>query len=384
MSAIVSGKAAKGLRRGLPWVYRQDVETPPDDAKPGAVVEVKDAHRNSIGHAFWASQSPIALRMLGREPFDDAELKRRLEASLARRSPLLGRDAYRVVHGEADRLPGLFVDRYGPGLSMQCLSEGMDVRKEAVAKALVELTGAKVVVARDDGSGRDFEKLPREKRVLAGAGPSEVRYHEGPNVFRVDLLGDAKTGSFLDQVDNHLRVAELASGEALDTFSYHGGFALSLSRSCRAVLAVEQEEAAAVRARENAAANGRSNVTVQHANAFDVLKAFDIEGRRFDTVVLDPPGLLKRKEGPGSALRAYHELNLRALRLLRPEGLLVTCSCSGKLGRDEFERMLLGAATDAKRQVQVLERRGAGVDHPALFGLHETEYLKCYCLRVLT
>jgi 23S rRNA (cytosine1962-C5)-methyltransferase len=265
---------------------------------------------------------------------------------------------------------------------MQCLSEGMDVRKESIARALTQLTGARVVVARDDGSGRDFEKLAREKRVLAGSDP-EVRYHEGPNVFRVDLLADSKTGSFLDQVDNHLRVAELASGDALDTFSYHGGFALSLSRSCRTVLAIEQDEGAATRAAENAAANGRTNVTVQHANAFDVLKAFDIEGRRFDTVVLDPPGLLKRKEGPGSALRAYHELNLRALRLLLPEGLLVTCSCSGKQSREDFEQMLLDAAVDAKRQVQVLERRGAGVDHPALFGLHETEYLKCYCLRVV-
>jgi 23S rRNA (cytosine1962-C5)-methyltransferase len=382
-SVVVSQKAAKALRRGFAWVYRQDIEREPDEDEAGAIVEVVDARRNRIGLAFWATKSPIALRLLGRaERFDDAELRRRLEASLARRAPLLGRDAYRVVHGEADLLPGLFVDRYGPGLSMQCLSEGMDVRKESIARALVELTGAKTVVARDDGSGRDFEKLAREKRVLAGA-TAEVRYHEGPNVFRVDLLEDSKTGSFLDQVDNHLRVAELASGEALDAFSYHGGFALSLARSCKSVLAIEQDEAAAARAADNAVSNGRTNVEVRNANAFDVLKGFDIEGRRFDTVVLDPPGLLKRKEGPGSALRAYHELNLRALRLLRPEGLLVTCSCSGKLSRDDFEQMLLDAAADAKRQVQVLERRGAGVDHPALFGLHETEYLKCYCLRVL-
>jgi 23S rRNA (cytosine1962-C5)-methyltransferase len=383
MSAVVSAKAAKALRRGFPWVYRQDVDSEPDDPEPGAVVEVTDARKNRIGFALWATKSPIALRMVGRaHGLDDGELRRRLELSLARRAPLLGRDAYRIVHGEADLLPGLFVDRYGPGLSMQCLSEGMDMRKEPIARALAELTGARVVVARDDGSGRDFEKLPREKRVLFGADP-EVRYHEGPNVFRVDLIADAKTGSFLDQVDNHLRVAELASGEALDTFSYHGGFALSLARSCREVLAVEQDEAAAARAKENAEANGRTNIEVRHANAFDVLKGFDVEGRRFDTVVLDPPGLLKRKEGPGSALRAYHELNLRALRLLRPEGLLVTCSCSGKLSRDDFEKMLLDAAADAKRVVQVLERRAAGVDHPALFGLHESEYLKCYCLRVL-
>jgi 23S rRNA (cytosine1962-C5)-methyltransferase len=219
--------------------------------------------------------------------------------------------------------------------------------------------------------------------VLIGKGSTEVQWHEGATVFTGDLMADFKTGSFLDQVDNHLRAAELAGGEALDAFSYHGGFALGLARTCSAVIAIEQDEVAAARCAANVTANRASNVTVHNTNAFDALKAFDGENRKFDTIIIDPPALMKRKSGKGSALGAYHELNLRAMRCLRPEGLLVSCSCSGKMSRDDFEGMLKEAAADAKRQVQVLERRGAGLDHPTLFGLHESEYLKCYLLRLL-
>ncbi|RKG89391.1 class I SAM-dependent rRNA methyltransferase, partial [Corallococcus terminator] len=299
------------------------------------------------------------------------------------RAVLPGRDGLRLVHGEADLLPGFFVDRYGPGLTIQTLSEGMDARKEMLARALVKLTGATHVVCRDDASGRDFESLPREVRLLHGEGDARFSYHEGDNRFDVDLTGDMKTGAFLDQVDNHLRAGELGRGDALDCFSYHGGFALALAKHCTSVLAVEQDAKAAARAKANADANGRANVKVENANAFDVLRRFDQEGRRFDTIVLDPPGLAKRREGLATALRAYHELNLRALRCLKPDGLLVTCSCSGKLDREGFESMVLDAAVDAKRPVQILERRGAGLDHPVLAGLAETEYLKALYVRAL-
>jgi 23S rRNA (cytosine1962-C5)-methyltransferase len=280
-------------------------------------------------------------------------------------------------------VPGLFVDRYGDRLTLQTLSEGAQVRKERWAPMLAQLTGAKTVVCRDDASGRDWEGLSREKRVLWGEETSRVRYHEGAVAFEVDLLNDSKTGSFLDQVDNHLRAGELGRGDALDTFSYHGGFALALAARCSSVIAVEHDEAAAHRARANALANGRSNVTVEHGNAFDVLRRFAEEGRKFDTVVLDPPGLAKRKEGLQTAKRAYHELNLRAFKLLKPDGLLVSCSCSGKVTRAIFEQLIIGASADAKRQVQVLERRGPGIDHAPLSGLPETDYLKAWFLRVL-
>jgi 23S rRNA (cytosine1962-C5)-methyltransferase len=386
--ARVSLKGAKALRRGNPWLYRTELEAPPDVKAPGTVVLVVDPQGNPIGQALYARRSPLALRLLTRkapaeEPVNDAFFRRRLEASLARRAPLAGRDGLRLVHGEADLLPGLFVDRYGAGLSLQTLSEGMDARKESLARMLVELTGATHVVCRDDASGRDFEGLQREVRLLHGQGDARFTYHEGDNRFEVDLLGDMKTGAFLDQVDNHLRAGELARGEGLDLFSYHGGFALSLARRCTTVLAVEQDAKAAARAKANAEANGRANVTVENDNAFDVLKRFDTEGRRFDTIVLDPPGLAKRREGLATALRAYNELNLRALRCLKPDGVLVTCSCSGKLDRAGFEDMVLAAAADAKRPVQILERRGAGLDHPVLGGLLETEYLKTLYVRAL-
>jgi 23S rRNA (cytosine1962-C5)-methyltransferase len=387
-TARVSLKGAKSLRRGNPWLYRTELLEPPAGDTRGTVVSVVDPQGNPIGQAFYAQRSPLALRLLTRrppteEPVDEAFFRHRLEAALARRAPLKHRDGLRLVHGEADLLPGLFVDRYGPGLTLQTLSEGMDARKELVARMLAEKTGATHVVCRDDASGRDFEGLKREVRLLHGEGEARFTYHEGENRFEVDLLGDMKTGAFLDQVDNHLRAGELARGEALDLFSYHGGFALALGRTCDTVLAVEQDAKAAERARENAARNGRSNVTVETGNAFDVLRRFADSGRRFDTVVLDPPGLAKRREGLATALRAYHELNLRALKCLKPEGLLVTCSCSGKLTREAFEEMVASAAEDARRPVQILERRGAGLDHPVLAGLPETEYLKALYVRAL-
>lgn len=386
--AVVAPRGAQRLRRQNPWCYRTDVLRPPEGAAPGAVVQVQDPQGNPVGQAFWSTRSPLALRLLTRaapsdEPVDDDFFRRRLEASLARRRPLAGRDALRLVHGESDLLPGLFVDRYGTGLVVQTLSEGADARKERLAGMLVELTGATHAVCRDDASGRDWEGLPREARLLHGAPPVRFAFHEGENRFEVDLLEDMKTGSFLDQVENHLRAGQLARGEALDCFSYHGGFALALAASCDQVIAVEQDAAAAARAEENARLNGRSNVTVRRANAFDVLHEYERAGRRFDAIVIDPPGLAKRKEGLSTALRAYKELNLRALKCLRPDGLLVSCSCSQKVSREAFEEVVLSAAHDARRGVQILERRGAGIDHPPLGALPETEYLKAWFLRAL-
>lgn len=386
---VVSANGAKSLRKGYPWCYRTEVVTwPKETLAPGAIVDVVDVQKNPIGQAFTSSKSPLALRLvskkLGREErLDTAFFKARLAAAWKRRESLFARDAFRAVHGEADLLPGLFVDRYGDALTLQTLSEGADVRKEAWAKLLLEVTGLKTVVCRDDASGRDWEGLGREKKVLLGDGATRVAYHEGENRFEIDLLEDAKTGSFLDQVDNHVRAGELGGGDALDTFSYHGGFALGLSRKCTSVMAVEQDEGAVARARHNVELNGRKNVTITHGNAFDVLRTFADEGRKFDTVVVDPPGLAKRKEGLQTAKRAYHELNVRAFKLLKPDGLLVSCSCSGKVSRAAFEDLLLEAAADAKRSVQILERRGAGIDHPPLASLPETEYLKAWFLRVL-
>ena len=385
-SVRVTAEAARALRHLRPWVWRKDVLEPPD-ASGGAVVAVLDPRGQPAGQALWAARSPLALRLLTRRPpaeerVDDAWFRAHLEASISRRATT-PREAQRLVHAEADGLPGLFVDRYRDRLVLQTLSEGMDSRKERLAAQLVELTGAAQVVARDDGSGRDFEQLPREARVLLGPASAEVDWREGENVFHTDLLTDMKTGGFLDQAENHLRAGELGRGRALDAFSYHGGFALALAPRCSSVVAVEQDARAAARLRENVRRNGRTQVEVQEANAFDVLHALDRDGERFDTVVLDPPGLAKRQQGERTAMRAYRELNVRALRLLRPGGLLVTCSCSGKVRPAEFEEMLLGAADDVRRPIQILERRGPAADHPVLAGLPETEYLKVFFIRPL-
>jgi 23S rRNA (cytosine1962-C5)-methyltransferase len=387
-TVAVGPKGAQRLRRGGNWAYRNELLHAFEPASPGEVVRVVDGQRNPIGQAFASTRSPIALRLLTREApeqvaVDDAFFRARIERALVRRRSLQTRDAFRVLHGESDGLPGLLVDRYADRLVMQTLSEGADARKERLARILVEVTGATQVVCRDDASGRDFEGLPREKKLLFGGGPTQVVFHEGPTALEVDLLEDMKTGSFLDQVDNHLRAAELASGEALDCFSYHGGFALALAGSCTKVTAIEQDPGAAAKLRANVARNGKDNIAVMEANVFDVLRDLERAGRTFDTVVIDPPGLTKRKEGYGSALRAYRELNLRGFKLLKPDGLLVTCSCSGKLDRAAFEEMVLAAAKDAHRQVQILERRGAGLDHPVLAAVPESEYLKAFFLRVL-
>lgn len=382
----VSADAARALRHLRPWVWRKEVLEPP--AAPGGwVVAAVDPRGQPAGQALWAEKSPLALRLLTRrpppeEPVDAAWFRARLQASIARRASF-GRESLRLVHGEADGLPGLFVDRYRDRLVLQTLSEGMDTRKEMLAALLEELTSAVQVVCRDDGSGRDFEQLPRESRVLRGPRETEAEWREGENVFRTDLLHGMKTGAFLDQAENHLRAGELGRGRALDAFSYHGGFALALSARCDSVLALEQDPAAVARLRENVQRNGRRNVEARETNAFDVLHQLDRDGERFDTVVLDPPGLAKRKEGPRTAMRAYRELNVRALRLLRPGGLLVTCSCSGKVKPPDFEKMLLGAADDVRRPIQILERRGPAADHPALGGLPETEYLKAFFVRPL-
>lgn len=384
-TCTVSTKGAKRLRAGHPWVYRQDVIQPPANASGGEVVRVIDDHGQPIGRAFWGAQSPVALRLLTRidERCDAAFFERRLTHALQRRQRLFpGADAFRVVHGEADLVPGLFVDKYGDGLGVQLLSEGTERHKAVILSALEKLLAPRVIALRHDTSARSFEGLPRVVELVKGSDPA-CTYHEGENLFAIDLLREKKTGAFLDQRENHLRAGELARGEALDAFCYHGGFAIAMARRATSVLALDQDESAAAFARANAERNGLSNVTARAENAFDALHNFDREGRRFDTIVIDPPAFAKRKEGLQTALRAYHELNLRALKILRPGGILVSASCSAKVTPADFDAMLLGAAADAKRPVQVLERRGAGRDHPGLMGVEETEYLKCTILQAI-
>jgi 23S rRNA (cytosine1962-C5)-methyltransferase len=396
-SVTVSARGAARARGGHPWIFRADVASAQPGLPPGSEVRVADARGNFIARAFWAAKSPIALRILSRkdEPLDDAFLEARLIAALDRRRALgLVRDggrgdgggggsgeAFRLLHGEADLLPGYFADVYGRIASVQHLAEWAEARRDKLAAILAKVLGVTTVVARDDGSARDFEGLPRQKATLLGQPPGPVRYREGEIELSVDLLADHKTGGYLDQRENHLLAGSLSRGAALDAFCYHGGFTLQLARKATSVLAIDQDAAAVARTRENAKANGLANVEVRAANAIEQLRSLDKEGRRFDVVVLDPPAFAKRRDGLEAALRVYKEINYRGTRLLAPGGLLVTCSCSGKVTHELFGEVVAFAAQEAKRPLQLLERRGASRDHPALVGVPETEYLKAWFLQ---
>jgi 23S rRNA (cytosine1962-C5)-methyltransferase len=378
----VTPKGAARARAGHPWIFRADVAKAPEGLHSGAEVRLVDARDNFIARGFWAAKSPIALRVLSRQDsdLDEELLASRLRRAFERRRVLYpGADAFRVVHGEADLMPGYFVDFYNGVAAAQHLAEWAEARREQLARIVVEITGARAVVARDDGSARDFEHLPRRAQPLFGD-DFRALYHEGEIALEVDLLADHKTGGYLDQVENHLRAGELARGEGLDAFCYHGGFSLQLARKAERVLAIDQDAAAVQRTRENAARNGLRNLEARAQNAIEALRAFDKEGRKFDTVVLDPPAFAKRKEGLEGALRAYREINYRAVRVLKPGGVLVTCSCSGRVTSELFGEVVAWASQEAKRPLQLLERRGAARDHPPLLGVPETEYLKAWFL----
>lgn len=372
-------------KAGHPWIYRADLDGDPG-LKGGDVVRVTDGRGWFLGYAFYSQASKIALRWLSYDDvvIDDAFFKARIKAAdELRRRALPGEETYRVIHGEADLLPGLVVDRYGDYLSAQFLVQATEARKEMLADLLVAHFGAKGLVNRSDVNVRQHEAMEPMKGVMRGDVPQTVPYSEGLIQMRADLLNGQKTGAFLDQRENHVMSAQYAFGEALDCFSYVGGFALQLAARAKSVTAVEISEHAAALIRENAVANKLSNVEVVVANAFDFLKDAVDEGRKFDTIVLDPPSFAKSKDAIDSAMRGYKEINLRAMQLMRPGGHLITASCTYHVNEQMFEDMLESAASDARRRVQIIEVRGAGKDHPVLMSLRETRYLKCFVLRVL-
>ena len=391
-TVTLTDKGGARVRGGMPWVYAADVARHEGD---GEVCTLRD-RRGALGSALWSPASPIPVRVLDRGDapvvLDAGFFETRLRAAIARRRSdgyaEGGESAERLVHAEADALPGLVVDRYADVVVLQSTTAAIDRREPMLAELLRAVTGARLVVARDDGSAREMEGLSRRSGVLLGSGSTKVSYRDAGSLVEVDVLGDGKTGGYLDQVGNHEVAGLHARGDCLDAFSYHGGFALALARGGAAsVLALDESPAATARIGVNAARNGYAQVRVETANAFDRLRALESEGRLFHTVVVDPPALAKRRgrgrEGIDPALRAYKELNLRALRLLHPGGTLITCSCSARIGVSIFGEMLESAARDAGRMVQLLERRGAGVDHPVLLGVPETEYLKVFVLRVI-
>jgi 23S rRNA (cytosine1962-C5)-methyltransferase len=393
-SVAVTARGRARIASGHPWVFRQDVlDGPASDATSGGpvLVQVTDERRRPHALATWSLRSPVALRILDRTwPTDELPallplVEERLARAQARRSALaLDRDAWRVVHGESDGLPGLFVDVYADVAVMQTTSVAMNAHRSELAAIVRRMTSMRMVISRDDGSARDFEGLPREKAVVIGGGTTEVEYRLGANRLLADLFIDSKTGGFLDQADNHVLVAGLApqGARCLDAFAYHGGFALALARKGGSVLANDEDAQAATRAQGNAERNGLANLTVRQSNAFELLRSLEAGGESFDVVVLDPPAFAKRKSGDVAADRAYREVILRGLRLAAPDGLVAACSCSGRVSREHFDTLVAKAAADSGRGVQILARMGAGRDHPELVGVPETGHLKCWVLRV--
>jgi 23S rRNA (cytosine1962-C5)-methyltransferase len=371
-------------RRGHPWIYRSDVETV--DAAAGDLVQVFGSRGRPLGHALFSDQSEITLRMVEYGPAAPAAtfVKARLGGAIAYRTSLsLDATAYRLVHGEADRLPSLIVDRYGEYLVVQALSQGIDRRLPEIVSALDDLLRPAGILARNDPRVRLLEGLDQRVEVLHGTVPERIDVREGAVEYQVDPWRGQKTGLFLDQRENREAALRYARGRLLDAFSYNGGFALSLAPRCESVLAVDISDDAVARIRENAARNRLTNVEARAMNVFDELRELERVGRRFDTIILDPPAFAKNKGAIRKALTGYKEINLRALKLLEPGGFLVTCSCSYNVSEDMFLDIVSAAAADAGAAVALVEKRAQGRDHPILINVPETYYLKCLILRKL-
>ena len=382
---VLHRRGAERWQRGHPWIYASDLQAAVG-LQGGEVVRVLDQRRWFLGQALYSKQSKIALRWLTHQdvPVDAAFWRARIHQALAlRQLTYPGERTYRAVHGDADLLPGLIVDRYEDYLVAQFLVKGTDDRKELLADLLVEAFEAKGLMNRSDASVRSLEGLSTVREVMRGQIPASVEYPVGTLRLWADLQQGQKTGAFLDQRENQLACATYGRGAALDCFAYAGGFALQLATRATQVTAVESSESAAQQLKANCELNQLTNVQVVIANAFDFLRDAVDEGRSFDTVVLDPPSFARNKASIDAALRGYKEINLRAMQLLQPSGFLITCSCSHHVSEDRFEQVLAAAATDAKRRFQIVDRRGASRDHPVLLNLPETRYLKCFVLRAL-
>jgi 23S rRNA (cytosine1962-C5)-methyltransferase len=382
-SVRISRRGEERIRNGHPWIYRSDVTAPGSDA---ALVRVLDGRDRVLGHALYSSRSEIALRLVSRGPAppDRETWRARLRDAFAFRAALrIDATAYRLVHGEADLLPSLVVDRYGDYLIVQALSRGADRLLPEITPLLVELGAPAGILARNDPRVRALEGLEQKVEVLHGQVPDAIEVRDGGLVYQVDPYHGQKTGLFLDQRENRVAAALYARGRALDAFSYNGGFALALAGRCERVLAVDISEPAVARIRENARRNGLANVEARAMNVFDELRELERRGERFETIVLDPPAFAKNRAAVPKALAGYKEINLRALKLLAPGGFLVTCSCSYNVGESAFAEVIAHAAIDAHADVAVVEKRMQGRDHPVLMTVPETYYLKCFILRKL-
>jgi 23S rRNA (cytosine1962-C5)-methyltransferase len=381
----ITRRGAERAREGHLWIYRSDVRDAVG-AEGGSVVRVRDERGRAVGQAFYSASSEIALRMLAaRDEMIDREWWRaRLRAAASRRAGLEREsEAFRLVYSEGDLLPSLIVDRYADVLVLQTLSQGAEALKETFTELLVEEFAPRSIIERNDVRVRALEGLPSRSGVLYGEQPGELEVKQHGVRFIVAPLGGQKTGAFLDQRENHSAARLYARGRALDCFTFNGGFALSIAGVCESVVGLDVSAEAVAAARRNAELNGVENVEFREANVFDALHEMESAGERFDIIVLDPPAFAKNRASVRAAARGYKEINLRALKMLEVGGHLITCTCSYHMTEPLFLEVLLEAASDARRRLQIVERRTQASDHPILLGVPETFYLKCVVARVI-
>ena len=382
----VNKKGADRVRHGHLWIYRSDVIE--IDADGGEVVSVKDERGNLIGKALFSNASQIALRFLtqGTEEINREWWREKIREAAARRHIPADTNAYRLIYSEGDLLPSLIVDRYADVLVLQTLSQGTDALKSMLVGILTEEFQPRAIVERNDARVRELEGLPLLSGTVYGESPAELETLQHGLRFLVAPLGGQKTGSFLDQRENRLaarKAAQASGGRALDCFTFNGAFALHLGGVCEQVTGIDISGEAVAGARRNAELNGFTNVEFREANVFDALREMEATGERFDTIVLDPPAFAKNRASLKAALRGYKEINLRALKLLKRGGVLITCTCSYHVSEELFVEVLSQAAIDARRRLQIVEKRMQATDHPVLITVPETYYLKCVIARVI-
>lgn len=386
-TARVNKKGADRVRQGHLWIYRSDVIA--IEAQGGSVVTVKDERGNFVGQALFSDASQIALRFLtqSNEEIDREWWRNRIRQAGSRRHISPGTNAYRLIYSEGDLLPSLIVDRYADVLVMQTLSQGTDAVKSMLTELLVEEFDAHAVIERNDVRVRELEGLPLVTRTVYGDASAELEILQHGLRFVVEPLGGQKTGSFLDQRENRLAARAAAQTtnrlRALDCFTFNGAFALHLASVCDSVIGIDISADAVAAAQRNTKLNQIGNVEFVEANVFDVLREMEAAGDRFDVIVLDPPAFAKNRASLKAAIRGYKEINLRALKLLNPGGVLITCTCSYHVSEELFIEILAQAAIDAHRRVQIVEKRMQASDHPVLVGVPETYYLKCVIARVI-
>jgi 23S rRNA (cytosine1962-C5)-methyltransferase len=385
-TVTISRRGVARLKEGHVWVYRSDI-TSAEGVPPGALINVADERGKNLGAALYSSASQIAVRMISLRPVSDlgALLRERIREAIAYRERVVrNTDAYRVVFSEADSLPGLIVDRYNDLLSLQILTQAMDADpvRQTVLSELTQQFSPAAIAEHVEPRVRELEQLPpRASALLQGEKTSTIFAMNGVR-FHYHALTGQKTGAFLDQRENYAAAAEYARGEALDVFCYHGGFALHLAERCSQVTGVDSSRPALEVAEQNSVLNGREIEWIE-ANAFDLLRDYADAGRPYDTIILDPPAFARSKRDLETALRGYKELNLRALKMLRPGGVLVTCSCSYHVSEPEFTAVVAQAGQDVHRNLRLLENRTQGKDHPILLAIPETHYLKCLVVGVI-